>query len=86
MARLFTLAAFVTIGGAYAVLPYIRDMATETYGWLQSGQMMAGLALGETTPGPLILVLTFVGFVGGWNAQHAHLGYAGALAGAAIAT
>jgi len=86
MARLFTLAAFVTIGGAYAVLPYIRDMATETYGWLQPGQMMAGLALGETTPGPLILVLTFVGFVGGWNAQHTQLGYAGALAGAAIAT
>lgn len=86
MARLFTLAAFVTIGGAYAVLPYIRDMATETYGWLQPGQMMAGLALGETTPGPLILVLTFVGFVGAWNTQHAQLGYAGALAGAAIAT
>lgn len=86
MARLFTLAAFVTIGGAYAVLPYIRDMATETYGWLQPGQMMAGLALGETTPGPLILVLTFVGFVGGWNAQHEKFGYAGALAGAAIAT
>lgn len=86
MARLFTFAAFVTIGGAYAVLPYIRDMATETYGWLQPGQMMTGLALGETTPGPLILVLTFVGFVAGWNRHHADLGYAGALAGAGIAT
>jgi len=86
MARLFTVAAFVTIGGAYAVLPYIRDMATDTYGWLQPGQMMAGLALGETTPGPLILVLTFVGFVAGWNKHHADLGFAGALAGAAIAT
>jgi chromate transporter len=86
MARLFTIAAFVTIGGAYAVLPYIRDMATEVYGWLEPGQMMTGLALGETTPGPLILVLTFVGFVGAWNVSHEQLGFAGALAGATVAT
>jgi len=86
MGRFFTLAAFVTIGGAYAVLPYVTEMATKTYGWLKSGQMMDGLALGETTPGPLILVLTFVGFVGGWNTQHAQMGPAGALCGAAVAT
>ena len=86
MGRFFTLAAFVTVGGAYAVLPYVTEMATKTYGWLERGQMMDGLALGETTPGPLILVLTFVGFVGGWNTQHAQMGVAGALLGAAVAT
>jgi len=51
MGRFFTLAAFVTIGGAYAVLPYVTEMATHAYGWLERGQMMDGLALGETTPG-----------------------------------
>jgi chromate transporter len=86
MGRFFTLAAFVTIGGAYAVLPYVTEMATKTYGWLERGQMMDGLALGETTPGPLILVLTFVGFVGGWRLEHAQMGVTGALFGAAVAT
>jgi chromate transporter len=83
MGRFFTLAAFITVGGAYAVLPYVQQMSTNVYGWLRPGQMMDGLALGETTPGPLILVLTFVGFVGPWNAG---LGTVGSIAGAAIAT
>jgi chromate transporter len=86
MGRFFTIASFSTIGGAYAVLPYVTEMSTRFYRWLRPGQMMDGLALGETTPGPLILVLTFVGFVGAWNVTFATMGYAGALAGAAIAT
>src|SRR6185295_15621234 len=57
----------VTFGGAYAVLPYVNQAAVEHYGWLTAPQMIDGLALGETTPGPLIMVVTFVGFVGGWN-------------------
>ncbi len=57
----------VTFGGAYAVLPYVAQQAAGTYGWLQPGQMMDGLGLAETTPGPLIMVLQFVGFMGGWN-------------------
>ena len=63
----FSKAAVVTFGGAYAVLPYVAQQAVEQYGWLQAGQMMDGLALAETTPGPLIMVLQFVGFMGGWN-------------------
>lgn len=86
MGRFFTLAAFVTIGGAYAVLPYVTHMSTHVYHWLQRGQMMDGLALGETTPGPLILVLTFVGFVGAWNVEHTRMGMGGALLGGIIAT
>jgi len=86
MGRFFTLTAFVTIGGAYAVLPYVTEMATSTYDWLARGQMIDGLALGETTPGPLVLVLTFVGFVGGWRTQYANMGVWGGLCGAAIAT
>ena len=65
----FSKAALVTIGGAYAVLPYVAQMAVEHYGWLGQRQMMAGLGLAETTPGPLIMVLQFVGFVAAW--QHA---------------
>jgi chromate transporter len=64
MAEFFTKAALVTFGGAYAVLPYIYQGGVEQYGWLSSVQMMDGLALGETTPGPLIMVVAFVGFVG----------------------
>jgi len=64
----FSKAALVTFGGAYAVLPYVAQQAVETYAWLTPGQMMDGLALAETTPGPLILVLQFVGFLGAWNA------------------
>lgn len=63
----FSKAAVVTFGGAYAVLPYVAQQALSHYGWLQPGQMMDGLGLAETTPGPLIMVLQFVGFLGGWN-------------------
>ncbi len=63
----FSKAAMVTFGGAYAVLPYVSQQAVETHGWLSAPQMMDGLGLAETTPGPLIMVLQFVGFLGGWN-------------------
>ena len=63
----FSKAAVVTFGGAYAVLPYVAQRAVEDFGWLKPGQMMDGLGLAETTPGPLIMVLQFVGFMGGWN-------------------
>ena len=63
----FSKASLVTFGGAYAVLPYVAQQAVETHGWLSATQMMDGLGLAETTPGPLILVLQFVGFLGGWN-------------------
>jgi len=63
----FSKAALVTFGGAYAVLPYVAQQAVENYAWLTHPQMMSGLALAETTPGPLIMVLQFVGFVGGWQ-------------------
>ena len=63
----FSKAALVTIGGAYAVLPYVAQMTVERFGWLTQRQMMAGLGLAETTPGPLIMVLQFVGFVAAWQ-------------------
>lgn len=63
----FSKAALVTFGGAYAVLPYVAQQAVEHHGWLSHAQMMSGLALAESTPGPLIMVLQFVGFVGGWQ-------------------
>ncbi len=63
----FSKAAMVTFGGAYAVLPYVSQQAVEKYQWLDAGQMLDGLALAETTPGPLIMVLQFVGFLGGWQ-------------------
>ena len=63
----FSKSAMVTFGGAYAVLPYVAQQTVENYGWLSHGQMMSGLALAETTPGPLIMVLQFVGFVAGWK-------------------
>lgn len=63
----FSKAAVVTFGGAYAVLPYVAQQAVDTFGWLRTGQMMDGLGLAETTPGPLIMVLQFVGFMGGWQ-------------------
>jgi len=66
MAWFFTKAALLTFGGAYAVLPYVYQAAVEQYQWLSATQMIDGLALGETTPGPLIMVVAFVGFVGGW--------------------
>jgi chromate transporter len=63
----FSKAAVVTFGGAYAVLPYVSQQAVENYHWLGAGQMLDGLGLAETTPGPLIMVLQFVGFLGAWN-------------------
>ena len=88
MARFFTQAALVTFGGAYAVLPYVVQGAVEQHGWLSTAQMMDGLALGETTPGPLIMVVAFVGFLGGW--QQALLGpdalAAAGVLGAGVAT
>jgi chromate transporter len=63
----FSKAAVVTFGGAYAVLPYVAQRTVEQFAWLKPGQMMDGLGLAETTPGPLIMVLQFVGFMGGWN-------------------
>jgi chromate transporter len=67
MAWFFTKAALLTFGGAYAVLPYVYQGAVTQFSWLTPAQMMDGLALGETTPGPLIMVVAFVGFVGGWS-------------------
>ncbi|MGH7599540.1 MAG: chromate efflux transporter [bacterium] len=63
----FSKAAMVTFGGAYAVLPYVAQKAVEDYHWLSAGQMLDGLGLAETTPGPLIMVLQFVGFLGAWH-------------------
>ncbi|MHB8727869.1 MAG: chromate efflux transporter [Sulfuricaulis sp.] len=67
MGWFFTKAALLTFGGAYAVLPYVYQGGVEHYHWLTGTQMIDGLALGETTPGPLIMVVAFVGFVGGWT-------------------
>lgn len=67
MGWFFTKAALLTFGGAYAVLPYLYQGSVEHYHWLTPHQMIDGLALGETTPGPLIMVVAFVGFVGGWS-------------------
>jgi chromate transporter len=82
----FSKAALVTIGGAYAVLPYVAQMAVEHYGWLQQRQMMAGLGLAETTPGPLIMVLQFVGFVAAWQHPGSLSPLAAATLGALITT
>jgi len=69
MAWFFTKAALVTFGGAYAVLPYVYQGGVEEYTWLTATQMIDGLALGEATPGPLIMIVTFIGFVGGWTKE-----------------
>jgi chromate transporter len=69
MAWFFTKAALLTFGGAYAVLPYVYQGAVEQFAWLTGSQMIDGLALGETTPGPLIMVVAFVAFLGGWSKQ-----------------
>ena len=69
MGWFFTKAALLTFGGAYAVLPYVYQGAVEHHHWVSGAQMIDGLALGETTPGPLIMVVAFVGFVGGWLKQ-----------------
>lgn len=83
LAGFFTLAALVTFGGAYAVLPFVAHAAVDRFGWLTADDMVAGLALGESTPGPLIMVNTFVGFLAGYNVEG---GLAWGLAGATIAT
>jgi len=87
MGWFFTKAALLTFGGAYAVLPYVYQAAVENYQWLTAPQMIDGLALGETTPGPLIMVVAFVGFVGGWTTQFLgadSLFVAGALAASVV--
>lgn len=84
MGWFFTKAALLTFGGAYAVLPYVYQGAVEHHQWLTGPQMIDGLALGETTPGPLIMVVAFVGFVGGWTKQV--LGPDALFAGAALAS
>ncbi len=83
MGWFFTKAALLTFGGAYAVLPYVYQGAVEQFVWLTGTQMIDGLALGETTPGPLIMVVAFVGFVGGWG--KAVLGPDALFLGAALA-
>ncbi|MEM6944914.1 MAG: chromate transporter, partial [Pseudomonadota bacterium] len=69
VAELFLTAAFVTFGGAYAVLPFVADRAVESYAWLSPAEMLNGLAIAEATPGPLILVNTYAGFFAGWSAE-----------------
>jgi chromate transporter len=87
MGWFFTKAALLTFGGAYAVLPYVYQGAVENYGWLTATQMIDGLALGESTPGPLIMVVAFVGFVGAWTqAPAASLLPLAGIAGATVAT
>ena len=82
----FSKAAMVTFGGAYAVLPYVAQQAVETHGWLSAPQMLDGLGLAETTPGPLIMVLQFVGFLGGWSHPGGLSPLASATLGAAVTT
>jgi chromate transporter len=82
LAWFFTKAALLTFGGAYAVLPYIFQGAVEHYQWLSAAQMIDGLALGETTPGPLIMIVAFVGYLAG----HAQESTLGGVLGACIAT
>jgi chromate transporter len=84
--RFFTLAAFVTFGGAYSVLAYVTQVATTSLGWLTQSQAVDGLALAETTPGPLIMVLQFVGFIAGWNNPEGLSPTASAVVGALVTT
>lgn len=85
-AMFFSKTALLTFGGAYAVLPYVSQQAVETFGWLAPGQMLDGLGLAETTPGPLIMVLQFVGFVGAWNQPGRLPPLVAATLGAAVTT
>ena len=82
----FSKAAMVTFGGAYAVLPYVSQQAVEHYNWLTAGQMLDGLGLAETTPGPLIMVLQFAGFLGAWKFHAPFTPLAAASLGAFITT
>jgi chromate transporter len=88
MGCFFTKAALLTFGGAYAVLPYVYQGGVEQHAWLTGTQMIDGLALGETTPGPLIMIVAFVGFVGGWSKEifGPELQPLAGMAGAAVAT
>jgi chromate transporter len=86
MGGFFTQAALVTFGGAYAVLPFVTQAAVVHYGWLTAAQMMDGLALGETTPGPLIMVVAFVGFLGGHSQALFGHPWLGGLVAACVAT
>jgi chromate transporter len=79
IAWFFSKMAVVTFGGAYAVLAYVAQEAVERYGWLSASEMLTGLGLAETTPGPLILVLQFVGFLAGWRGSGVVGGFAAAL-------
>ena len=82
----FTKAAFLTFGGAYAVLPYIAQAGVEQYAWLTGPQMIDGLGLAETTPGPLIMVVQFIGFLAGWNYPGILSPLGGAVVGSLVAT
>ena len=82
----FTKAAFLTFGGAYAVLAYIAQAGVEQYGWLTGPQMIDGLGLAETTPGPLIMVVQFIGFMAGWNNPGSWSPVTAGLIGSLIAT
>jgi chromate transporter len=86
MGEFFTKAAFLTLGGAYAVLPYVYQNAVDHFGWLSGAQMMDGLALGETTPGPLIMIVTWVGYMGGVAKQVFADPVTAGIAGATVAT
>lgn len=86
MALFFSQAAMVTFGGAYAVLAYINEVAVHGFGWLEPGQMVAGLGLAESTPGPLIMVTEFVGFLGAYRLPAGLDRTAAGVAGAAVAT
>lgn len=88
MGWFFTKAALLTFGGAYAVLPYVYQGAVEHYHWLSGAQMIDGLALGETTPGPLIMIVAFVGYVGGvaQSVFGAQTPFAAGVLGATVAT
>jgi len=81
--RFFTSAALLTFGGAYAILAWVNQQAVEVYGWVTQSDTIAGLALAETTPGPLIMVLQFIGFMAGWRASD---GAGGAATLAALVT
>ena len=82
----FSKAAVLTFGGAYAVLAYIAQAGVVQYGWLTGTQMMDGLGLAETTPGPLIMVVQFVGFMAGWNNAGSLSPLIGGLIGSLVAT
>jgi chromate transporter len=85
-ALFFTGAAFVTFGGAYPVLSYIADVAVNHYGWLTADQMVQGLGLAESTPGPLIMVTQYVGFLGAWSSPDGFDPLLYRMLGAAITT